>query len=309
MMEPFRNRPFHLSTPGKINWQLEVLGKRQDGFHELRTVFCSVDLCDELRFLLRRQPDWRFRRNVHGIPAAEGNLLFAAYNLFQKNAGIEFGAEVNLKKRLPVGGGMGGGSSNAALFLWGLNQCFGKPLNPGKLFEQASLLGADCAYFLLGGTVLGLGRGDQCFALEEGPETPLLLIFPAFTIATSEVYEIFSRSLTRPPGQLKIRPLLSDWSAYRKSPWNELQASVFQSFHGYQGILESLAKVGLSEPVLSGSGSAIFHCIPDVARAEIWIEELRKEGIDCCLAKTTARRAFWQTVTRSFESAEYKRLD
>ena len=172
-------------APAKINWTLEVLGRRPDGYHEVRTVFQTVSLCDRVRVsaaegleLVLRGPAGQGTNSLAGLPPSE-NLAYRAAVLLRETAGERIlGARVELEKAIPAGTGLGGGSSDAAATLRALDRLWGLGLPPGELARVGAQLGADVPFFLFGGTALGCGRGDEVTPLGDVPAQPLLLVVP-----------------------------------------------------------------------------------------------------------------------------------
>src|SRR5438477_1435976 len=157
-----------LKSPCKVNLLLNILGKRADGFHELETVMHPIDLCDELVLRTGRQGVQLTCSNPE-LPKDSGNLVFRAATAFRETAGIREGVQIHLEKRIPLAAGLGGGSSNAATTLLGLNELFGKVLPPKVLEEIAAALGSDIPFFLQTKPALGIGRGEKIESLEDFP--------------------------------------------------------------------------------------------------------------------------------------------
>ena len=157
-------RPLHLRAHAKVNLALEVLGRRDDGYHELRTLFQTISLHDDI-VLRPRAKDVTIRCDHPDVPRDETNLAVRAARDLQRFAGVAQGVEITLTKRIPVAGGLGGGSSDAAAVLMGLDRWWRLGLGPDGLLPLARRLGADVPYFLIGGTALGIARGDEVYPL------------------------------------------------------------------------------------------------------------------------------------------------
>ena len=177
-----------LKSYAKINLGLEVLGLRQDGYHELRTLFQTVDLADDLELRPRTGPTIEVACDHPLVPKDEGNLALRAALELQRFARARSGARIVLEKRLPVGGGLGGGSSNAAAVLLGLDRLWGLRLGITGLLPLARRLGADVPFFLYGGTALGLARGDEVYPLRRQIEAHVVLVVPEVSVATAAVF-------------------------------------------------------------------------------------------------------------------------
>ncbi|HEY3324577.1 MAG TPA: 4-(cytidine 5'-diphospho)-2-C-methyl-D-erythritol kinase [Planctomycetota bacterium] len=182
-----------LNAYAKINWDLHVLGKRPDGFHELDTVMVNVSLHDTLRF----EPcsELVFTCSDNSLPTDERNLVVKAAKLLAAASGTKLGARIDLEKRIPAGGGMGGGSSDGACALMGLNRLWRLEWPVERLHPLAAALGSDVAFFLYGGWRRCLGRGEIVQALsgsEEWPLLPILLILPPLQVSTPACYKLLS---------------------------------------------------------------------------------------------------------------------
>src|SRR5512143_2648765 len=168
---------------GKINLGLEVLGSRQDGYHELRTLFQTVSLHDDVT-LAPRKEGIVVRCGHPLVPTDERNLAFRAATDLARFANVAAGVEITLTKRIPVAGGLGGGSSDAAAVLLGLDRVWNLELGSSGLHPLARRIGADVPFFLVGGTALGLGRGDEVYALDRQIAAHVVIVCPGRGIST-----------------------------------------------------------------------------------------------------------------------------
>ena len=174
-------REIRIPAFAKVNLRLDVLGKRADGYHELRTIFQTVSLCDQLRFRPNAAPGIRLRiagNEQLAEQSVEKNLVYRAVHALRQDLKIRSGVEILLRKRIPAGRGLGGGSSDAAAALLGYLQFIGKTIDRARLLEIAAGLGADVPFFFLGGRALGLGRGDEIYPLPDIPKLCLLIVSP-----------------------------------------------------------------------------------------------------------------------------------
>ncbi|HEX7191682.1 MAG TPA: 4-(cytidine 5'-diphospho)-2-C-methyl-D-erythritol kinase [Thermoanaerobaculia bacterium] len=230
----------------KINWSLRVTGKRADGFHDLETVFQLISLHDTLTF--KEADRLAVTCDDRTIPTDERNLVVKA----ARALGVDRVA-IHIEKRIPSGGGLGGGSSNAAATLTTLAKIFGlrQPLEPIAL-----ALGSDVPFFLVGGTAYATGRGEAITPLPDAPKLPLLLILPRQRVSTAEAF----RSLTRYSPALGI-------DAYRdmSSFTNDFEEPVFARFPQLRAWKERLYELGARWAAMSGSGSTIAGAFPDVS--------------------------------------------
>jgi 4-diphosphocytidyl-2-C-methyl-D-erythritol kinase len=264
------------SAPAKINLVLNILGRREDGFHELETLILPVPLHDELTFepggdtvtLTCSHPD---------VPTGPANLILRAAGAFSAATGTRWGGRIHLEKRIPMEAGLGGGSSNAAVTLQTLNELAGHPLSAEKLVRLAAELGSDVPCFLAGGPVLGRGRGEQLEPV--APLTALrglalLLIHPGFGVSTPWAYRRladFPEALHGTPG--RAAQVAADLAAGRREAGlagcvNSLEAPVWHKFPVLELYARFLVEHGALRARMSGSGSTTFALFADAATAE-----------------------------------------
>jgi 4-diphosphocytidyl-2-C-methyl-D-erythritol kinase len=190
-------RALRVRSYAKVNLGLEVLGLRDDGYHELRTLFQTIDLYDDLVLRpLAPGAGVRVACDHPLVPCDATNLAVRAAADLQRYVGVEHGVEIAIRKRIPVGGGLGGGSSNAATVLLALDRLWGLGLGPAGLHRLAARLGADVPYFLVGGTALGLARGDEVYPLREQVEGHLVVVDAGIHVSTKAVFDRVDAGLT-----------------------------------------------------------------------------------------------------------------
>jgi 4-diphosphocytidyl-2-C-methyl-D-erythritol kinase len=230
-------------APGKLNLFLHVLGRRADGYHELQTVFRLIDRCDRVGIAVREDGEVRFS-GVFG----EENLCLKAARLLKKESGTRLGCELQLEKTLPAGGGLGGGSSDAATVLLVLNKVWNLALNRQRLQHIGLALGADVPFFLFGKNALGEGIGERLKALELGPAWYLVLT-PQVAVSTKEIFT--DGALTRDTKRLTIPPFFSGQGA------NDLEPVVCAR---YPEVAAQLAWLRQRCPQarMTGSGACVF---------------------------------------------------
>ena len=252
----------------KVNLYLDVVGKRPDGYHELVTLFERVDLADTLTLSLRPGGEIEVQCDDPGVPCDGTNLVARAAEDFRKALNSSQGVRIALKKKIPVAAGMGGGSSDAAATLLGLQELMGSPLPEQELMRLAKELGADVPFFLTSEPLaLGKGRGDELEPLEGRPHLWHLLVFPGFPIPTKQVYQAYSSStelragLTHPKPDVTLLicalrdnhvPGMSDFL------FNALEPTVEVLCPALRHVKATLRRVGLAHPMISGSGSTVF---------------------------------------------------
>jgi len=257
----------------KINLRLEVLGKRPDNFHELRTIFQTISLKDEVRFKKSRKPGIELRIVGNSSLSAEPiekNLVYRAVDVVQRELAIRTGVAIELRKTIPAGRGMGGGSSDAAAALLGYLRLLGKQLPRERLFAIAADLGADVPFFLEGGRALGIGKGDEIYPLPDIPNCHLLVVSPeAIQVATPDAYRwLNAPQLTNSRGTPKLYGFCAlAWSLQGGPLRNDFEEAVFQQHPRLAEIKRELLQNGASEALLAGSGSAVFGVFPSPAKA------------------------------------------
>ena len=251
-----------LHPHAKINLGLRVLGLRLDGYHELRTRFQTIDLTDELELELAPAG---LELEVEGsdLPADESNLVLrAAKALRLERTGLP-GVHILLRKRIPMAAGLGGGSSDAAAALLGLNRLWRLGLSLQDLARIGSQLGADVGFFLVGGSALGVGRGDEISALPDCAPFRIALILPPLTSPTARVYRLWDERRRRDEGAADAAaagPVEADPShePSQASIWNDLEGLVLADHPELRTYREILLQAGAFAVALSGSGPSIY---------------------------------------------------
>ena len=251
-----------LPAPGKLNLFLHILGRRPDGYHELQTVFRLIDRCDRVGLRVRRDGVIARAEPLPGI-APEADLCVRAARLLKQASGTPLGADLALEKNLPIGGGLGGGSSDAATVLLALNRRWELNLARAELLALAVRLGADVPLFVRGENALGEGIGERLTALALEPAWYLVLV-PQVQVSTKE---IFSGALTRDAKRLKIPPFLSGQGR------NDLEAIAVRR---HPEIAQHLAWLRARRPQarMSGSGGCVFAELPGQADALALLAQL-----------------------------------
>jgi len=259
----------------KINLRLEILGKRADGFHELRTIFQTISLHDELRLRASRRPGILLKtlgNEALSAEPAQKNLVYRAVDALRRELKIRGGVEIELRKTIPAGRGLGGGSSDAAAALRGYLRLTKKKLPAERLMELASSLGADVPFFLLGGRALGVNKGDEIYPLADIPKLYLLVVSPkAIHVPTPDAYRWLKAKplrLTKSAGNPKLWKFCAlCWSAQGSGLSNDFERSVFRRHPRLDRIKRELLQRGAAEASLAGSGSAVFGVFPSPAMA------------------------------------------
>jgi 4-diphosphocytidyl-2-C-methyl-D-erythritol kinase len=268
-------REVRIPAFAKINLRLDILGKRADGYHELRTVFQTVSLHDELR--MRPARNAGISLSIFGNAALsqepfQKNLVYRAVNTLRGELRIRAGVEIELHKKIPAGRGLGGGSSDAAAALLGYLRLTKSELPAGRLLEIASSLGADVPFFLQGGRALGISRGDEIYPLPDIPKFALLIVSPReIHVPTPDAYKWLKAApltLTKSPAISKLWKFCAlCWSAQGNGLSNDFEKPVFRRHPRLSQIKRALLQGGASEASLAGSGSAVFGVFPSPALA------------------------------------------
>ncbi|MGI9114184.1 MAG: 4-(cytidine 5'-diphospho)-2-C-methyl-D-erythritol kinase [Chthoniobacterales bacterium] len=243
----------------KINLSLRVLRRREDGFHEIRTLIAPITLCDSLE--IRRADAFEFGCTDPTLPADEENLVVRAARLFFTETGCAPKVRIVLQKRIPHGAGLGGGSSDAAATLRGLNKCFDAKIAHERLLEMAAKLGSDVPFFIQETTAICRGRGEIVRPVELSTRFNLLLLKPEFPVATAWAYSLSGgvRSVADVPYQ----------RVGRRALVNHLERPVFGKFVFLARLkMWLLAQPEVAAALLSGSGSTVFAVLRDAAVAD-----------------------------------------
>jgi len=308
----------HIPAFSKINVRLHVLGKRPDGFHELRTIFQSISLHDDLILRGTRGPGIALR--VEGDAAlstepVEKNLVYRAVDLVRRELHVRGGVEIVLRKKIPAGRGLGGGSSDAAAALLGYLRLIGKKLDAGRLMEVAASLGADVPFFLQGGRALGISKGDEIYPLPDAVKLYLLIVSPReIQVPTPDAYRwLDAQPLKASRNAAAARETLTKaakasriwvfcaltWSAQRTgSPHefaNDFEMPVFLRHPRLKQIKRVLLQNGAAEASLAGSGSAVFGVFPSPAMARRAAVRFPHDQTFVC--ETISRRRYLRAVS------------
>jgi 4-diphosphocytidyl-2-C-methyl-D-erythritol kinase len=285
-------RAVRLSSYAKINLGLEVLGQRGDGYHELRTLFQTIDVHDDI--VLRPRPRRVSVSCAHPqVPTDGSNLAVRAAEDLRRYAGVTSGVDIALRKRIPVGGGLGGGSSNAAAVLMGLDRMWRLGLGPAGLHPLARRLGADVPYFLLGGTALGLARGDEVYPLRRQLRAWVVLVDPGLSVSTARVFARIDASLTPRENSTSIFHFVSrelEGVRAERLLVNDLEEAAMEEAPALRPRVERIRGVlreqGARVAALSGSGSSFFGLFGDARAARRAGAALAGEGFPALVVRT-----------------------
>jgi len=274
----------------KINLGLEVVGNRADGYHDIRTLFQTISLADELVFEPAPDGVLHLAGDDPSVAWDETNLVHRAARLLREKTGTDQGVRILVKKNVPAGRGLGGGSSNAAATLLGLNRMWGLGLDAPGLAGLARRLGADVPFFLHGGLCLGKDIGDRLTRLPDFAPLPCLLVFPPFPISTASIYAGIAPALTSARKISKIMRFLKsgDFGLLE----NDLEHVIFRAHPELESWKRFFRERGAILSQVSGSGSAVYGLFAD---AESALEaQMRLPGTPAArLAATLPREGYW----------------
>jgi 4-diphosphocytidyl-2-C-methyl-D-erythritol kinase len=276
----------------KINLGLEVIRKRPDGYHDLRTLFQCVDLCDVLEFVPKTHGEIVIRGKHPELPWDKTNIIYLAAMLLKERFRVSSGVEIQVKKNIPVGGGLGGGSSNAAMTLHSLNTIWDLKRSKEELLDIGRTLGADVPYFFEGGLCVGLGKGDELTRLTDLDPFYCVLVFPGLSILTSSVYKRLS-PLTSEDKDSKIIKFLNNLEY--GSLENSLEETVFFLHPQLRDLKRLFYKLGAELSLVSGSGSTVFGLFHQEKKA-LDVYERLKSTYSLSLVKSLSRRQYWDSI-------------
>ena len=280
-----------LPAYAKINLGLRVLGKRPDGFHAIQTIFQEVEFHDTLYFT-KQTPEFSLTTNHASLPSGKQNLIWQAVQLLRKETGCSTPAAIHLDKHIPLGAGLGGGSSDAAAALQGLNALFELQLSQRCLAELGAQLGSDVAFFLYGGTAVASGRGEQVQPLADIEPVWVVLVNPGIHVSSAWAYKNLNLKLTN------FRPLISVLSKFEEGhvagikqlfSENMLEKPVIREYPVIQEIKNTLQAQGAEWTLMSGSGSTVFGIFTEKAAAEYARQCVEQPGWLVVLTRTKQR--------------------
>ena len=273
------NRVLNLPSFAKINLHLQVIGRRDDGFHDLCTVFQSISLHDTLR--IEPSGSIEMTCNDKRVPVDERNLVFRAATLLQQRYGVKCGASIHLEKKIPAPGGLGGGSSNAAMTLVGLARLWEIEFDFSEFHELAAKLGSDVPFFLYGGTALGMGRGEIVEPIEDFTEKYLLVVAPNVSVATRDAFKRLNvRALTKQESKRRLQICRFDLESadFKYTSFkNDFETTVFATYPEVERVKNSLLYLGADRAMLSGSGGSVFAVFDKDETRQAAMKALDKE--------------------------------
>lgn len=271
-----------LRALGKINLGLDVLGRRDNGYHDVRMVMQTVYLYDQIRITKISEPQIRLKTNLYYLPVNENNLAYKAARLLMDEFGIREGVLINLEKHIPVAAGMAGGSSNAAAVLYGMNRLFELGLSEQDLMERGVTLGADVPYCIMRGTMLAEGIGEKLTPLPAMPKCHLVIAKPPINVSTKMVYEkLDSHTITEHPDIDGIIDGLKQENLRQVADrmGNVLEKVTAESYPVIGQLKQMMLEHGALNAMMSGSGPTVFGIYEDKGTAKKAAAQIKRTGL------------------------------
>ena len=271
-----------LKALAKINLGLDVLGRRENGYHDVRMVMQSVYLYDNVRLEAREEPGIELSSNLYYLPDDSGNIAYKAAQMMIEEFHLEGGVRITLDKHIPVAAGMAGGSSNAAAVLFGMNRLFGLELTRQELMERGVQLGADVPYCILRGTVLAEGIGEKLTVLPSIPKCAVLIAKPPVSVSTRVVYEALdSKEIVKHPDIDGLIRALEEGSLKHAAACmgNVLEDVTIPKYPVIREIKQEMMEAGALNAVMSGSGPTVFGLFENKIKARNAQERIRRKAL------------------------------
>lgn len=271
-----------LKALAKINLGLDVIGRRENGYHDVRMVMQTIYLYDDVTIRKTENPGIVVKTNLSFLPVNDDNIAYKAARMLIDEFGIESGVEITLEKHIPVAAGLAGGSSNAAAVLVGMNRIFDLKLSQKELMERGVKLGADVPYCVMRGTVLAEGIGEVLLPLPPMPKCYILIAKPGINVSTKVVYEkLDSKPIDNHPDIDAIIEGLEENDIYKvaASLGNVLEAVTIEDYPVIEEIKDAMKKAGALNAMMSGSGPTVFGIFDDKKVAKAAKETIKAMGI------------------------------
>ncbi|MFI3207775.1 MAG: 4-(cytidine 5'-diphospho)-2-C-methyl-D-erythritol kinase [Eubacteriales bacterium] len=271
-----------LKALAKINLGLDVLGKRENGYHDVRMVMQTIYLCDDVKLEKRKNGEISIESNLYFLPTNDNNIAYKAAQMLKEEFNIEDGVHITLKKRIPVAAGLAGGSSNAAAVLYGMNRLFNLKLTEEELKERGVKLGADVPYCIMRGTVLAEGIGEELTVLSPMPKCYVLIAKPGISVSTKVVYEKLDDCdiIDHPNIDGIIEGLESgDLATVTKHMGNVLEQVTISDYPVIENIKNVMKENGAVNAMMSGSGPTVFGIFQKNQDAKKAMSALKRKKI------------------------------
>lgn len=269
-----------LRANAKINLFLNVLDKRPDGYHNIETIYQSISLHDTITLRKLGHGEIKLQCNIPDLPTDERNIVHKAVKLMVAETNTNYGVDIQIIKRIPIGAGLAGGSADAGATLVGLNELWDIGFSQEKLLELGEKLGADVPFCIVGGTCLGKGKGEKITKLNSLPSLPVVIANPGFQVSTAWAYEnIDNLGLTETTKNANIlidKINQKDLSNISDSLFNIFEIVVFQKYPILSELKDCLSKNGVLGSLMTGSGPTVFALVKDVSTATNLCKEASK---------------------------------
>ena len=281
-----------LKALAKINLGLDVLRRREDGYHEVKMIMQTISLHDDLEIRRIKTPEIQVKTNLYYLPTNENNLVYKAAKLLMDEFGIKEGVAIQLKKRIPVAAGMAGGSTDGAAVLWGMNQMYGLGLSRQELMERGVKLGADVPYCVQRGTALAEGIGERLSVLPSMPKCTILIAKPGISVSTKFVYENLHANDLKPEQHPDVDRMIEAMKEKNldllcERMGNVLETVTIPAYPVIQEIKEHMMACGAAGAMMSGSGSTVFGIFHSPVQAKAAMKDLKVNGLAKQLYLTT----------------------
>lgn len=281
-----------LKALAKINLGLDVLRRREDGYHEVKMIMQTISLHDDLEIRRIKTPEIQVKTNLYYLPTNENNLVYKAAKLLMDEFGIKEGVAIQLKKRIPVAAGMAGGSTYGAAVLWGMNQMYGLGLSRQELMERGVKLGADVPYCVQRGTALAEGIGERLSVLPSMPKCTILIAKPGISVSTKFVYENLHANDLKPEQHPDVDRMIEAMKEKNldllcERMGNVLETVTIPAYPVIQEIKEHMMACGAAGAMMSGSGPTVFGIFHSPVQAKTAMKDLKVNGLAKQLYLTT----------------------
>ena len=281
-----------LKALAKINLGLDVLRRREDGYHEVKMIMQTISLHDDLEIRRIKTPEIQVKTNLYYLPTNENNLVYKAAKLLMDEFGIKEGVAIQLKKRIPVAAGMAGGSTDGAAVLWGMNQMYGLGLSRQELMERGVKLGADVPYCVQRGTALAEGIGERLSVLPSMPKCTILIAKPGISVSTKFVYENLHANDLKPEQHPDVDRMIEAMKEKNldllcERMGNVLETVTISAYPVIQEIKEHMMACGAAGAMMSGSGPTVFGIFHSPVQAKAAMKDLKVNGLAKQLYLTT----------------------
>ncbi|HYJ45853.1 MAG TPA: 4-(cytidine 5'-diphospho)-2-C-methyl-D-erythritol kinase [Pyrinomonadaceae bacterium] len=277
-----------LRAPAKVNLSLRVVGKRRDGYHLIDTIMVPVSLYDEIE-IKRAKPGAKLTVTCDDpkIPSGKNNLAYKAAALILGKAAEQRPVAIHIRKRIPAGAGLGGGSSDAAAVLIGVNRLLRLGKSRRELMKLAVKIGADVPFFILGRPARARGIGERLKALKRGPSLWLVIAYPGFPISTGWAYHSLDFKLTKNPGKTSLNRHVWPLRGHALELVNDLEKPVLRRYSKVARLKRRLAEAGAAGTLMSGSGSSVFGLFSSGDKAKkAFLRLERGDGIQAFLVRS-----------------------